>query len=264
MKSGKKWQLARDRHNWIGDIRALEVTHGKNGWHPHLHVLVLFEPNTSSPRMEKFGEWLFVQWQVAIEKLGLGTCQREAFTFDRASELTGAADYVGKWGASLELAKSHVKSGRNGGRTPWQILSDFSANGMVYDKNLFHEYATAFKGARQLTWGRAFTRIDGKKEPSIRDRYLVEPELTDEELAQEEQLPETHKASFSREIFFSVCRRGLTAQALTAHEESGLNGLLDLLTQNEIPWALTEIHGLEKGTTVPFIVKPPPERLGER
>ena len=29
------------------DVRALEVTHGRaHGWHPHLHVLLFFEPGT--------------------------------------------------------------------------------------------------------------------------------------------------------------------------------------------------------------------------
>jgi len=35
VKSGKPWQKARAKYQWAGDVRALEVTHGRSGWHPH-------------------------------------------------------------------------------------------------------------------------------------------------------------------------------------------------------------------------------------
>ena len=38
--SGRPWRTLKDAVGIVGTIRSMEVTHGLNGWHPHLHVLV--------------------------------------------------------------------------------------------------------------------------------------------------------------------------------------------------------------------------------
>src|SRR6185503_16585697 len=40
MKSGKQWQEILRDVEWVGSVRALEVTYGDNGWHVHIHELV--------------------------------------------------------------------------------------------------------------------------------------------------------------------------------------------------------------------------------
>jgi hypothetical protein len=41
---GRRYQAFTDNFGVIGTIRALEVTHGENGWHPHFHILILLDP----------------------------------------------------------------------------------------------------------------------------------------------------------------------------------------------------------------------------
>ena len=43
MTSGEQWQAIKERFGIVGWIKSTEVTHGRNGWHPHLHVLVFTE-----------------------------------------------------------------------------------------------------------------------------------------------------------------------------------------------------------------------------
>lgn len=257
VKAGKAWIKAREQYRWLGDIRALEITHGDNGWHPHLHILFLFEPGTTEADFYGFGEWLYRAWSNAVCRLGMGLCSRGAFTFEKADYQKGAADYVSKWGAAMELTKGHIKKGR-GGRTPWQILGDFSDAGKSRDRELFREYALAFKGARQLTWSRG-----------IRDRYLSVSEVTDDELANEPQIQETHTATLDRGIFDAIVSKRITAHVLAAQETSGLDGVLKALTKHEIPWHLSETPGLERDCFVPLISlgwsqgsPPPNERKG--
>ena len=38
--AGRPWLRVKKQVGIVGTIRAVEVTHGENGWHPHLHVLV--------------------------------------------------------------------------------------------------------------------------------------------------------------------------------------------------------------------------------
>jgi hypothetical protein len=39
-----KWRI-------LGTLKALEITYGENGWHPHLHVLVVSD-SLFTPRVE--------------------------------------------------------------------------------------------------------------------------------------------------------------------------------------------------------------------
>lgn len=40
------FRALREKYSYVGNIRALEVTHGENnGWHPHVHYLFFFEQN---------------------------------------------------------------------------------------------------------------------------------------------------------------------------------------------------------------------------
>lgn len=242
VKSGKPWIRAREGHGWMGDVRALEITHGANGWHPHLHVLIFFKPGTPKETMFSFGGWLFDAWASAIGRLGMGNCSKSAFTFDVVNADDGAADYVGKWGAALELTKAHTKQGRNGGRTPWQILGDISGTQNSADERLFREYARAFKGARQLTWSR-----------EIRKLYLSAPEMADDELAECPDSPETQTGTLTKDLFRVIVSKGKTADVLAAQEAHGLDGVLQALTQLGIPWYLSQMPGLQRGRMVPLI-----------
>jgi hypothetical protein len=242
VKQGRRWQDARDRHGWLGDVRALEVTHGANGWHPHLHVLFLFKPGTTEETARSFGGWLYDAWARAVKAEGLGECSSGAFTWEVVNADTGAAEYVGKWGAAKELTRNQSKTARQGGRSPWQILRDHAADRNEADGQLFREYALAFKGARQLTWSRGLRKL-----------YLAEPEPTDQELAEEPQVGETQTAAMTRALFNSVSRRGLTAHVLEAEETGGTAAVLNTLTSFGIPWALSTHPGLARGRFVPLI-----------
>ena len=80
--------------------------------------------------------------------------------------------YVSKWGIENEITKGHVKSGKNGNSTAWDLLKLSMLDDQQAAK-LFQEFAICFKGSRQLDWSRglkAMFSIDNK---------------TDEELAEE-------------------------------------------------------------------------------
>lgn len=245
VKSGKAWIDARERYGWMGDIRALEVTHGKNGWHPHLHVLLFFEPWATKDDAYGLAGWIFDRWRAAIERMGLGRCSVDAFAFEPVNLDQGAAEYVAKWGAALELTKAHTKRSKNG-RTPFQILADHIGDHSPSDARLFREYATAFKGTRHLTWSR-----------DLRRRYALPDAPEDETLAKADQSKETHRVTIDRDIFDAVVAKRLTADVLVAFETDGLDGVTALLTDNAIPWRLFEAPGLNR-CPVPVITGPAP------
>lgn len=151
-------------------IRSLEATYGQNGWHPHFHVLLLgyFQIDDLIYR-----DLLAELWIKSCVRAGLN-----APSMTHGLDLrdgTYADKYVSKWGIESELTKGHVKKGRNGGFTPFDLLQLSMYNENVYDKDcgkLFQEFAIAMKGARQLVWSRGLKDLLGIKEKT--DQELVD------------------------------------------------------------------------------------------
>ena len=164
----------------IGQIRALEVTHGRkseqnNGWHPHYHVLQFGGIGVDLARFEpaQMKDWqvrLYLVWAACCVKAGLGEPSfAHGLKLDDGSK---AAKYVSKWGLEDEMTKGHTKKAING-ETPFDFLRAYLA-----DKNdkqamaLFVEFAETFEGKRQLHWS-----------AGLKKRYAI-GEKSDDELSQ--------------------------------------------------------------------------------
>ncbi len=165
----------------IGQIRALEVTHGRlspqnNGWHPHYHVMMFQGVGVDLVRFDQaqMTDWqvrLYLQWAKACKGAGLGEpSYAHGLKLDNGDQ---AAKYVAKWGLEDELTKGHTKKALHG-ETPFDFL-----RAIVADKDdkqaaaLFVEFAKTFEGKRQLHWSKG-----------LKKRYQV-ADKTDEVLAAE-------------------------------------------------------------------------------
>lgn len=163
----------------IGQIRALEVTHGRlsefnNGWHPHYHLLLFCGSDVDLARFDatQMKDWsvrLYLRWAACCVRAGLGEPSfAHGLKLDDGSK---AAKYVSKWGLEDEMTKGHTKKAING-ETPFDFLRAYLADSK--DKQagaLFKEFAETFKGKRQLHWS-----------PGLKKRYAI-GESSDEELA---------------------------------------------------------------------------------
>lgn len=211
-------------------IKGFEVTYGGNGWHPHHHVLLL-----ASHHDLKFKEYipeLSALWIKACVRSGL-----DAPSMKHGLDLRNgfyADQYVSKWGLEDELTKGHIKKGKNGGYTPFDLLNLSIEDIEIFEKKpsrLFQEFALSVKGSRQLVWSRGLKKLLG-----IDDK-------TDQELAEE-----TDKQSITLEpvedlIFHLLCvyqKRHEYLQAVASDYENGCFGngvakkLLDEILQLEI------------------------------
>lgn len=167
----------------VGFVRALEVTHGKHGWHPHLHVLMFLSAGADLGAVEGL---VTERWALRAGRLGHAVTDAGV---DFRETYGAVADYVAKfghepatdepWGVSAEMAKWPVKQGRSAGpehagRTPMQLLSD-SMEGDDQSGVLFRLYAFAMKGRRQLVWSRG-----------LRELLELSEEVSDQEAAEME------------------------------------------------------------------------------
>lgn len=168
LKSGRAYQQFMREFGVIGEVRALEVTHGEeNGWHPHTHAITFTDRKLTDGDRFRFECRLFLLWRAACIKAGIGAPEFGPGVHVRPAK--DAANYVAKWGFATEVTRSHIKQAKGKGRTPWQLLADAAAG----DKRaawLFREFAQCFRGKRQLYYS-----------PGLRQRLGLLDELTDQQ-----------------------------------------------------------------------------------
>lgn len=234
VKQGRAWQKAKIEAGWVGDIRALETTHGGHGWHPHLHVLIFLAPGTTWETAEAFGAWLFRRWAARVDAAGFGACSPQAFTLLPVTDPRKAGEYLGLWGGAQELALACGKRGR-GGRTPWEILDDIRRKRRKRDTALFRAYAKAFKGARQLTWSHG-----------LRLRTLGAAEPTDADLAADQTAEDAARqrvAMLTKGLWRRIDALALQAPLLDAADVAGLEGIMARLMTSGIRCLMTDKGG---------------------
>lgn len=143
----------RDRFGFVGSVSALEVTYGAHGWHPHIHNLLLIPHEEDSGAVAHYRR---SRWLASLRRVGLDG-NEHAYRLDATNG--AVADYVSKWGhepahtpwgAESELSKAHLKRGRGGSLSPFQILELAQDDGEA--ASLYLDYANAFKGRNQLRW----------------------------------------------------------------------------------------------------------------
>jgi hypothetical protein len=214
-------------------INAKEITYGQNGWHPHQHILLLshrpitdsykdamniqdinFDENTKLNQFVKYHEELSQIWIKCCKKAGLQSPTIEYGLDIRDGKY--AAQYVSKWGLENEMTKGHIKKGRVGGLTPFDLLQlSFDESALVHDKfalRLYQEYGVATKGLRQLVWSRGLKSL------------LCIEEKTDEELAQETENMGITLEEVPQLIFSLLCKYQKRHTYLTALENDYSSG----------------------------------------
>lgn len=207
LQQGRAWKTMKDGHQMAGMIRSLEVTHGQNGWHPHLHLLVMFEPGVGEAQAETFGRQFYGRWIDVVKKAGFGTPSRDLWKFERCRKVSDAAGYVAKW--AMELTLGSLKKSKNGNRSPWELLRDAEAGDDVAAM-LFRRYAEDFRGARQLTWSQG-----------LKKRFLDDEDVTDEDAANADE-PETENViTIHRGAWVQIAWRGLISTVMIAAEKGG-------------------------------------------
>ena len=169
-----------------GTVRSLEVTHGPNGWHPHLHVLVFVRGRFDAARRAGFEVYFRDRWRKYIVSQGYRPpSDQHGVKVERCYSAEGAADYVTKTqeghSVGIEMARADIKHARGEHRVPFQILAS-AAEGNAADLRLWHEYEAATKGRKCITWSNGLRDAvwAAAPEPVLADDWLAE--LTDEEI----------------------------------------------------------------------------------
>jgi len=60
--NGTPWKRFKAKFGFQHQVRALEITHGRHGWHPHIHALVFLETPLSEDELEEATAWFSDRW----------------------------------------------------------------------------------------------------------------------------------------------------------------------------------------------------------
>lgn len=181
VQSWRAWRSLAATLGLVGIIRAVEVTYGAHGWHPHAHLAVIVDHPLTPKELESLRSELSTLWQRAVVKLG-GRVPSLVHGVDvrSADSPSGIADYVAKSqehigrerrSVAVELARGDLKQGRGGSLMPFELLDDRSGASVV--RSLWCEFVAATKGRRAFAWSRGLrSRLIGDVEDLEDDQVL--------------------------------------------------------------------------------------------
>lgn len=226
--TGRKGGQYRAQWGIVGQIRAVEVTHGANGWHPHMHVLVFFTTPLDDADMARWEADWRDRWKAALAKQGR-TCSDRHGVNVVAVGSEAAACYVAKVqdddggersvNVGAELARLDRKHGRGAtSRTPLQILYDFAETGDMDDLKLWHEWERASKSRRAIRWSDKFKALCGVGD------------VSDEELAKGDVGGDL-VIPLSNKEYAVIVAYGAEARVLAAAERGGAPAVTQVIEQ---------------------------------
>lgn len=227
------WKDEKDLYDVQGYVRLLEVTHGANGWHVHIHSLLVHRP-LSHGEFTGLTAGLVSRWRKSVPA-EFRPSARHGVDIRKVTKPEDLGDYFQKSvyrpsDVSREVTQSHSKRAKAGNVTPFGILERLVRDGDEADLDLWHEWERVSKGRRQLIFSKG-----------LRAKLLAEhDEKTDEQIAAEgpgnaEAVAELFPKSWRR-----VCHAGAVPAVLDALEvdDDGqtLRSLLDRLGITAADW----------------------------
>jgi hypothetical protein len=146
--------------HYVGTVRALEVTHGVHGWHPHYHALVFVSPGlpyltpVSVALAERWSEVAGADWRADVRRVA----------HDGVAAVARYLTTDGVAGVSYEVASPAAKI--PAGRSYTQLLWDYARYRSSADAALIYEYAAALHGVHHLTISPRLRRLYDFTDPA--------------------------------------------------------------------------------------------------
>lgn len=230
--SGKAFDIDKRASGYFGVLRCIEVTYGRNGWHVHVHALVLLR---HPGLFERLGFGMWQRWSSTLRRHGFADpllAGQDWHLIEGPADLDLAA-YLSKvtdlGRIDLELTSTQTKGARGDfGTEPWwSLLSSVAEDGDADALRLWHEWESGSKGRRMHT---GLTRL-------LRELGLGDSK-SDEAIAAEAFGTEDDTVVFiTADGWHSlVGQPALIPKMLTTLENTGFFGLSSFLDSHKIDY----------------------------
>jgi hypothetical protein len=160
----RAWRTVAADVGYVGPLRATEITHGYNGWHPHLHLLLWFERPLDDEQLCRVDEVITALWcgrvpasaERGVVSVRVGRRQRDAAALSaylvKMQDGYESTRPASRWSAAQEMTRGDLKRGRSKHLTPFQI-AEKAAGGDKSAAALWRRYEAVTKGRRCIQWG---------------------------------------------------------------------------------------------------------------
>lgn len=183
MLAHRDWRT-RDALVGVRVIRALEVTLGEHGWHPHLHVILMFRAPPNPLALDTLEALVARLWRETVVRV-MGSAHVPTLSHGVSLEPCHKADYLAKLGLEWEVAAAGTGKRARGvkGRAYPQIARDWIADGCdeaSADAGAIRGYLAGMHGAKVITWSpgakAAAELLAPREEVLERERASLHPE----------------------------------------------------------------------------------------
>jgi hypothetical protein len=147
--------------HYVGTVRALEVTHGASGWHPHYHALVFVAAGlpyltpVAVALAERWSQVAGAEWRADVRQVA----------HDGVAAVARYLTTDGIAGASYEVTSPAAKV--PAGRSYPELLYDYGRFRSSADAALVYEYAAALHGVHHLTVSPRLRRLYDFVDPAL-------------------------------------------------------------------------------------------------
>jgi hypothetical protein len=192
--TGKQWRAVHGVDGVVvGWVRVWEVTDGRNGWHVHVHFVLVLAPGSTVEDLDEAAGGMFRRWSAGLVAAGqeaprLIGQEWHLATGEAAS--SALADYLFKVagqaqgqdrGAALGLELTHTHSGRARAdlatKPVWSILERLLVTGEADAMHRWHEWEAGSKGRRQVGWSKGLRARFAPALVEVSDDEIVEREM---------------------------------------------------------------------------------------
>jgi hypothetical protein len=248
VRSGRPYQRIKAGLGILHSVRALEVTVGLNGWHPHVHLLLLLDKPPEARQLAALKVYFDKRWGGWVRKRGYGELDPihgvDVKPIYTRADVMGA--YIAKlqegWTIGAEMTSADVKRGRNGHRTPLQVLNDYGERGDDADLTLWREWEATAPGHQAIVFSDGLPDLAGMAAEPTPDELAAAAELG----ADEDQAEDVALIEYDTAWKAMVRSDTLYERVLAASDASGLRGINEVLSVAGLPLA------------VPVPPRPPP------
>jgi len=268
MLAYSRFRRIREETGLVGFTRAAEITLGsRNGWHPHLHVLLWWPKQMTDEKTKELEGEVYDMWHTACLAVGLAEPSRKhGVDFKNVKRGKEGAKALARYIAKVEgadgierpmgneMMRADLKTGAKAGtdkkgrksesRTPFEVAKS-GCEGNKSDRLYFIEYEKATHNKKMLTWS------DGLKDLLQELLDVVEDSRTGEEIASEVEPGSVRVARIRRDPWYThiVRHPGRRLALLRAYENLGLPGLRTIIESWGLTWGTDVIPEPPKPTS---------------
>ena len=174
----RDFKAVRDKLGGLAWARAIETTHGRNGWHPHNHTVMFTTANPALAAAELAGV-VRPLWDRFLLRNGQGKSHPLHGVDIRICDSAAvAAEYVTKAQDAFtigdELLHLDRKRGRGDSKTFFQMLEQYRLEPSVQLRVLCQEYMLVTFGRQAISYSRNFKTMVGQVEQATDDEIAAE------------------------------------------------------------------------------------------